>query len=723
MTPAATVPLGATVQPAMGAATADRLPPLREDLVLSQGAKDRQGRATWQIYDPLRHRFIAIDHATFVILSLWRDQTTVSGLAKAAVQALGQAAPRATFEGLVRFLTHNNLLTQGPDHDWRGQVASARAHHHGFVMSLVHNYLFFRIPLFAPELFLRRTRWFADLMFTRTAVALIAAIGVAGLFLVSRQWDEFLRDARGLASIEGAAQFGIALFLLKILHEFGHAYAADRYGCRVPVMGLAFMMMAPILYTDVTDAWRLPNRRQRLVIDAAGVMVELAVACIATFVWVFLPEGTPRQMAFLIATTSWVTSIAINLNPLMRFDGYYIFADLLGIENLQSRAFAVGTWRLREVLFGLKAPSPESLRRPMLLLLIAYAWTIWIYRLVLFTGIAAAVYAYFFKALGVILFLFEIGYFIARPVVKEVGHWWQNRRAVMVTPRSRWTLGIVVAGLVLFFLPWSTTITVPAILEAADVARLFAPRPARIIAIEVQVGQAVKKGDRLMRLEALDLESERLTTAAKLAVIAVRLDRMSADKTDREDSQVLESQRAALLSRMQGLDRERQELVIRAPIDGIVGELSPQLQAGRWISQKEQLALVHGDGHALISGYVAEPDLGRIDTGAKGRFIPDAPLAASVPVTLSMIAISSTRHLEFAELSSVHGGRIDASADARQRLVPSGAQYGATFAVADRVPNLVLRQRGLVHVTGRAESYFSAVWRRVLKVIVRESSA
>ena len=88
------------------------------------------------------------------------------------------------------------------------------------------------------------------------------------------------------------------------------------------------------------------DRRQRFAIDIAGVVVELAFACIATFLWVFLPDGLTRQTAFMIATTSWVMSIGINLNPFMRFDGYYIFSDLVRVENLQSRSFDIGVWKL-----------------------------------------------------------------------------------------------------------------------------------------------------------------------------------------------------------------------------------------------------------------------------------------------------------------------------------------------------------------------------------------
>ena len=112
---------------------------------------------------------------------------------------------------------------------------------------------------------------------------IILLIGVVGIYLVSRQWDDFHACSASLASAEGAAAVAVTLFAVKMLHELGHAYTAVRYGCHVPSLGLAIVMLAPMPYTDVTDSWRLRDRRQRLHIDAAGMIVELALACVATF--------------------------------------------------------------------------------------------------------------------------------------------------------------------------------------------------------------------------------------------------------------------------------------------------------------------------------------------------------------------------------------------------------------------------------------------------------
>ena len=100
---------------------------------------------------------------------------------------------------------------------------------------------------------------------------------------------------------------------------------------------------------DTTDAWRLRNHRERLIINFAGILTELHLALIATFLWAILPDGGFKSVAFFIATTSWISSLAINVSPFMRFDGYYVFADWLKAENLQPRSFALARWQLREI--------------------------------------------------------------------------------------------------------------------------------------------------------------------------------------------------------------------------------------------------------------------------------------------------------------------------------------------------------------------------------------
>ncbi len=117
------------------------------------------------------------------------------------------------------------------------------------------------------------------------------------------------------------------------------------------------------------------------------------------FAWAFMPEGTLRSLAFVLATSSWILSLSINLNIFMRFDGYYILSGWWGIENLQRKSFSLGKWKLTEILFGLNRTAPENVSSLTRRKLVLYAWGVWIYRFFLFLAIALLVY-HFFQVVG-----------------------------------------------------------------------------------------------------------------------------------------------------------------------------------------------------------------------------------------------------------------------------------------------------------------------------------
>ena len=700
-----------------------RLPRLREDLELQISASDGVNSSGWLIYDPLRHKYFQLDRATFAVLSVWRNHTTAEALAEAVSASSGAALDHEEIDKLSAFIDANNLTDGGPASNWRQQVAVSKRGHHSPIMWLVHNYLFFKFPLVAPEDFLRATLPTVVPFYTARVQYAVVMLGLIGLYLVSREWDQFILEARGLATLSGIASIAVVLFVVKAFHELGHAYTAVKYGCRVPAIGFAFMMLTPLLYTDVTDAWRLTDRKKRLAIDIAGVAVELGLACIATVLWVFLPDGALRHIAFLMATTSWTMSLAINLNPFMRFDGYYIFSDLLRVENLQTRAFALGIWNLREQLFALKAPCPELMSRKMKQILIAYAYGIWVYRLVLFTGIALIVYAYFFKALGIVLFLFEIGYFIVRPLAAELLQWCKMRKIIFRSHRSVWTFAGGAALALFALIPWSAQVQIPAVLEGNNLARIFPARSARVVSIQVKVGQHVTQGDVLVTLDAPDIAQDQAVAKARLDAVELRLARQSADEEDRTSKQVLDGERSALRMQLSGLAKTAAELNIRASLTGTIVELNASLREGQWIAAKEQIALVDGSNGARAVGYVSEENLWRIEPGASGRFMPDVPLASPVNVRLYQIAATGSAIIDIPELTALYGGRIEAHADEHQRVIPATAQYQVTLTTETNGPPASSTLRGTIQLTAHAESLIAGMWRRALKVFVRESGA
>lgn len=701
------------------------LPELRQELRVEPGAVGTDGAPTWLIIDATQHRYVQIDQRAFHVLSRWRAGLPYAEIASIVTRDFGEPLSAEDIDQFVRFVADNNLTIEPVSGGWRHYASVADRGKHGWLMWMVHNYLYIKLPLFRPEPFLKAALPLVAPLYTRAFAIFVATIGFIGLYLVSRQWDTFYTTFQHFFSWQGAAVYGVALILIKSCHELGHAFTATRFGCRVPSMGVCFLVMFPVLYTDVTDAWRLRDRRERLFIGGAGVAVELIIACFATFLWTFLPDGIFRSLAFSLATVGWVLSLAINLNPLMRFDGYYLFADALGIDNLQSRANAFGQWRLREFLFGLRKPPPERLPQRTATILTVYAWVVWVYRLILFTGIALLVYHMAFKVLGIALFAVEIIYFIARPIAAEIMRWWKDGAAIRATRRTRITAGVVALLLMATFIPWSTRVFVPAVVDAAEIARVYPQLGGTVAEIRVKAGDAVKAGDVLVRLTSSELEHEAAQTAGKIDLVRLRLARRASDAEERSNSLILEQELRTLTSALEGFKKERANLTITAPQAGVVAEFNSAIHIGRVIGRSEFVALIRGNETLLARGYVAQEDVPRLGSSNAGRFVPDVAGLPTVPVRLEQVAQAGAATIEMPELASQYGGAIAVrprSGDhGSKRLIPVNANYLATMAVTDAAAYPPVSARGVVVLDGEAQSIAGRAWRRVASVLVRES--
>lgn len=700
---------------------APRLPPLRQDLEVMASGANEAGAPTWVIYDPLQHRYFQIDRETRELLSVWREGLTIPELVGLASKQFGCAVDDEQVARLLEFVRGGNLAVDDRPGHWRDVARRAALGRRSLVTQLVHNYLFFKVPLLQPQRALKVALPYVEPLYTWQAATVIGLMGLVGLYLTSRQWDAFLSTFHAFFTLEGAAYFALALISVKAMHELGHAFTAVRFGCHVPTMGIAFMVMAPLLYTDVTDAWRLSSRRQRMLIDAAGILVELALACLAIFLWAFLPDGCGRGLVFMVATAGLVVSLGLNLNPFMRFDGYYLLADLIGIDNLQPRAFALGAWKVRQILFARALKPPELMPDHVRNGLIVYAWSTWLYRLVVFTGIALLVYHYFFKLLGIALFFVEIWYFIARPIVHEMMAWSKIGPRIASPNRATVTAAIALGLLLALIVPWSTRIEVPAVLEAADLTQVYPARAAKVVSVEATRGSFVSQGTPICYLHAPEIDNEIDGTKIKIDLTRLRLARATGDRIDREESLVLARELASLQAKLDGFLREKGELVVRAPAAGTILELDPNLHPGRWVGRTDLLALIAARERYVVRGYVSESSLFRLKANARGRFIPDDLTRSGIAVRLVSVARAGAASIDILELASTNGGRVPVEIDPQQRLVPVMAQYLVELEPQGlhRSPQQIVR--GIVELEGAPESLLTRAWRQVAQVLIRES--
>lgn len=689
------------------------LPPLREDLCLYEAAPARDGTPTWSIQDPVSNRFFQIGWLEFECLLRWS-----TGNAEAIARDIAASTPLASDAEQVtqfgQFLAHHHLLrptgeavrklaTQAGALDWR--------HWRWWL----HHYLFIRIPLIHPERWLNVLLPYARPLFSQGALSVLILSSLLGLIMVSRQWEVFTHQLLDILTPAGILGFVLALIISKTLHELGHALVSTHFGARVSHMGVAFVVLWPMLYTDTGESWKLRSASQRLRISAAGISVEMALAGLSTLAWALLDDGALRQAMLYLATTGWALSLALNVSPFMRFDGYFILSDLLDFPNLHERSGAMARVWLRRVFLGWSTPYPESFADHKRRLLIAFAVTTWVYRLLIFAGIALAVYFLFFKVLGILLFAVEIFWFIVRPVWSEVSLWragWGEVKA----RRRRWLLWAGLFGLGLLMFPWAFEISAPGVATPARKQIVFSPFPAHLD--DLKPPGPVLAGGLLASFHSPDLDARAQQSTALTDSLGQRLAGLIARENGIDQQKAMTRKLDEQLAEGRGIHDEAARLSVYAEFDGTWLDIDPALKPGVWVGTKNQIGVLVDKRQWIVDAYVSQTQVARIKIGNNAHFRVTGNLLS---VDAQVIDIDSTRSNRLAHqmLDTRHGGPISTRAD-NAAAMPVEALYRVRLALNEPLAQNQ-EARGQATIEGTRRSLLWGVIEHGASTLIRES--
>ena len=697
------------------------VPKLRQDIKLYSSARHRDGSPSWRILDPVRNRFFEIGWLEFELLSRWAEHGTIDTL---IAQVEAETPLRPTEDEVtqfIQFLESGQLLVP-TEKEGRGRLRNRwMSGVKPWYEQLFHSYLFFRVPLVRPDKFLQRTLPFAELFFTRSFLTILLVVLCADLYLVTREWDELRRTFAYFFNLQGGMYFAIAATFSKVLHELGHAYAAKRYGVRVPAMGVAFLVLWPFLYTDVGETWKLADRQKQLVIASAGMAVELALACFATLLWTITPEGATKHVLFILATTTWVMTLAVNASPFMRFDGYFVVSDALDFPNLHERSGACARWWLRRTFFGLHEPLPEpTFSAWQRVGLVAFAGMTWTYRLIVFFGIALMVYHLFFKILGIVMMMMELIWFIFRPVWSEVAYLWKKRQQVrlQVTPISAVFGGLL---LLIWMVPVTNQMTAPAVLRVAQEQPVFAPFAAHIKSVEVRSGQMVEPEQVLVQLDSPDLQLRGQKAAISLASAHAESLTSAASGKLQERRLVLLEQIAEALAEQKSVEEESERLTIRATIRGAVRDMSPHIVAGRSIGTRELMMRIASPAPTVIEAYVSESTIESVQVGQNVKFVSSRADAPSVQGIVKSIDTTGSKQISRPLLVAPHGGDIPAVLDRRGGAQAQDPVYRVLIEPIGEVGPLSSIERGTVRIETSLVLVAQNFVSKALSILMRES--
>ncbi len=696
------------------------LPPLREEIALHPGPGAPDGQPTWTLHDPVRNLFFRIDWQTFSILSRWDldDGTAICD----AIAADTTLRPQLDdLQDVADFLAHNQLLQPRQANSARLLAERHQLLRGSWARRLLHNYLFFRIPLVNPDAWLGRwspsVAWLYSTGFLRLTLAAL----VIGVVLVYRNWAQFSTTLVDTLSWQGLVSYGIAIAVVKLLHELGHAFTAKRFGCRVPAMGVALLVMWPVAYTDTNEVWKIADHKRRLAVAAAGVATETVIAIWATLAWALLPEGGPKSIAFVLATVSWFATLAINASPFLRFDGYFVLSDWLDMPNLHARCFALARWDLRERLFDLGEPPPEHFSRRRTIGLILFAWATWLYRLVVFIGIAVLVYHFFIKMAGIVLFIVEVGWFIARPVWGEVKVWRELWPVLRHKPRARRSAAWALALVLLFVIPWPTRLSASAHLKPPESFVVYAPGGAQVAELPWAEGALVAEGAPLVSLASPDVTLRWQVNTSRAARLREQAATAGVDPLQKQNLQVLQQALSAAEAELASAQAEAGRYVPVAPFAGRMRDIEPELKPGVWVRKQERLMTLVRPGKWLVETYLDEDAVRRVKAGDGARFYAEGLEGPSLPLTVTAVDEDASRTLPNGMLAVAYGGSV-LTREKDHLLVPERSVYRVTLESGEEPGSLDGHSwRGHVVIRGSWEAPGLSYLRSAMALLWREA--
>ncbi|MCA8998698.1 MAG: HlyD family efflux transporter periplasmic adaptor subunit, partial [Planctomycetaceae bacterium] len=442
---------------------------------------------------------------------------------------------------------------------------------------ILSNLLFLRLPGWDPSKFLRVIEPLARPLFCSSfATGLALFVTLTWLFLFTH-FEDFNRQLPALGDLLTPQSFlflWLAIGLAKVMHELAHGITCQHYGGECHSIGVAFLIFSPCLYCDVSDAWMLSRKRDRLIISAAGMILELGLSAIAFWLWWFARPGWWQLFFLQLFLVTSVSTILFNANPLLRYDGYYILSDLLEIPNLQRRSRQSLEAAYRWLLFDQPGDpgfgdSPGS---PTFLFIygvasLLYRWAlVWGIGWMLFTFLAPVglqSLATVYLGISVLAAFIEWGAMTARAFKSPSPGTVPHVRILTVASL------VLLCGVIAWNVPIPVRTISPVVLKPAVVRNLYVELPGELHAIFVRPGDEVLMGQTIAEFHNPDLERNRLLASEEREIQQVDL-ALARAQSNTALKQVAEFGIRTADFRVTEAQGQTDRLTLRSPIAGTI---------------------------------------------------------------------------------------------------------------------------------------------------------
>ncbi len=613
------------------------------------------------LQDHLSGKFHRFSEGANHVIGLMNGQRTVDQIWQLAADELADDSP--TQEQMIRLLAqlHSADVLQSEIPPDSAEIFKRHQRQEkAQLKQKLWSPLSLRFSLFDPDRFLVKCLPVVRPLFGITGFFIWLAVVLAGLILAGMHWSELSNNItdRALAP-QNLLLIWLIYPVVKSIHELGHAFATRVWGGEVHDIGLMFLVFMPVPYVDASAASAFRQKNRRMIVGAIGIMVELFLAAIALFIWINAEYSVVRAVAYNVMLIGGVSTVFFNGNPLLRFDGYYVFSDYLEIPNLAKRSQSYLAYLCQRYLFNMReveSPAATSSERKWFLF---YGTTSFMYRMFIAVAIILFVAGEFF-IFGILLAIWATFTMLALPLLKLIKFLFSSPKLTNYRVRAMWVSSLLIGVLctLIFVVPAPYRTMAEGVVWLPERSAIRAGTDCFLDKLTLPTGSFVRKDalliscdDPLLRARADNLNARHRELKALLAA-QWQHDRVAARIT-REEIRAVEADRLDIGRRLDALS-------IISPTTGtLIVPLAANLP-GRYATQGEILGYVFEQTSMTVRVVVPEGDSELVagHTQAIHVQLADKP-NLSLPARMTRKVPGGSNTLPSSVLGKGGGGSID----------------------------------------------------------------
>ena len=682
---------------------------LKSDLELYFHGFNNSGEPLWVIFEPISNKYHHISWKSYEIIKRMTQKLSVKSIVEQVNEETLLQINTSDVKSLIIQLSNFGLLENNQNNTLLPESNKN-------ILHSISKYFFYRLPLFKPDNFLDSLIKYTHFLFSSTFIKItLLAFFIGAIGLIS-SFDEFKSIIINSFSTEGLFLIILSTILIKICHELGHALVAKKYGCSVPVIGIFFIVFFPLPYTDVNESWKLSSNKKRLLISSAGLITEFIIASWALFFWFIMPDYDVRQFLVYIFTVSLLSTILINVNPFMKFDGYYILSDYLGISNLHNRCFNILKWKIRNLLFQKKEPFPEINYSRNQNIFFAFAILTITYRLFIYLSLALLIYFFLYKPIGVIFLIFELWIFIFKPVINEIHYWKKNN---LIQSYNKPAIAIILAlFFIIIFFPSNQISKLPAVLKPSLYQTYYSNGSAKIYQNNLLEGKFYKKGEAILITAPEIMVHEYNKTKEQLENLKKRIPEFSKNNDISKNIRSYNTKISELETKLISMNEEFNSYQFIAPFDGYISELGEDFQDNEYVQKNQKLFTFSNSLNWIVETYVDEYNINRIKKGNEGIFYSSDITKEKISLTLINIDETPINQIPDKYLLSIYGGSIPSRFIDNSDVLEK-KYYKAILEINSR-NNLKTIEKGYVEIESNYDFWIIKISKQIFSAISKE---